>query len=398
MRKVQEANTKNKKVLVRVDYNVPIKDGKVVNTERIRASVETINYLLKQNASIILCSHLGQPDGQFVNKYSLAPVAKELSKLIKKDIRFCPVAVGKEKDLMVEAMKEGEIILLENLRFYPGEEKNLRGFAENLAKGTDIYVNDAFSVSHREHASIVRITDVLKAYAGFSLQEEVANLTKILDKPKKPFVLVQGGAKIADKLELVRNMLSKIDVLIVGGAVANTMLMAKGEDIGVSIAEPEAIDAVKAVFVEAEKKNVEILLPVDAKCGRKLEDKKAVVKKLNEIAYNDLILDIGPETVKNFSEPLGFAETVFWNGPLGYAENKEFASGTEQIAKRIVSKDNFSIVGGGDTITSLDEKIKDQFDFVSMAGGAALEFLSGKKLPGLKSLENSFSLLTIFRL
>jgi phosphoglycerate kinase len=398
LRKIQEANTKNKKVLVRVDYNVPIKDGKVVNDERIRASVETINFLLKQKASVILCSHLGRPEGQVAAKYSLKPTVKVLEKLIKKSVQFSPSAVGKDKDKMVENLKEGEVLLLENLRFYPGEEKNLRGFAENLARGADLYVNDAFSASHREHASIDKVTDILKAYAGFSLQDEVESLSKLTDKPKRPFVLIQGGAKISDKLELVRSLLSKVDVLILGGAVANTVLMAKGEDIGASIAEPEAVDTVKAILTEAEKKNVEVLMPVDVIVGKKLDDKKGVVKKLNEVKYNEFILDIGPETAKLYGEPLDFAETIFWNGPMGYAENKAFAGGTEKIARDIVSKHGYSVIGGGDTIASLDDKLKSQFDFVSMAGGASLEYLSGKKLPGLKALENSFSLLTIFRI
>lgn len=398
MRKVQDANTKNKKVLVRVDYNVPMKSGKVVDNERIRASVETINFLLKQDAAIVICSHLGRPNGQIDKKFSLEPVAKELKKLIKKNVQFCPVAVGKEKDRMVDNLKSGDVLLLENLRFYPGEEKNLSGFAENLAKGFDLYVNDAFSASHRAHASIEKITGILKAYAGFSLQEEVENLSKLLDKPKHPFILIQGGAKVGDKVEVIKNLLPKIDILILGGAVANTVFLAQGEDIGASIAEPEAIDSVKSLLHEAEKKNVEVMLPIDFLVGRKLSETKPERKEMREINYKDIILDIGPETVKSYSEPLEFAETVFWNGPLGYTENKAFSHGTEKIGHKVVKESSYSVAGGGDTIASLPETVKEKFDFISTAGGASLEFLAGKKLPGLKALENSFSLLTIFRL
>ncbi len=387
MRKIQESDLKGKKVLLRVDYNVPIKKGQVQNDERILASLETIRYLLEQDTAIVICSHLGRPEGRPNVLYTLEPVAKELKKLINKSVQFSAEITGSERDKKVENLKAGELLLLENLRFDPGEESADFSFAEGLAKGCDLYVNDAFSASHRDHASITKVVKFLPSFAGLSLQEEVKNLSKILTDPKRPFILVMGGAKIKDKVALIENMVNKIDSLILGGAIANTFLLAKGYHLGKSVVEPESVDTAKKIMVKARDYGVEIYLPEDCLVAGAVEAENGQEKTVNMVSEDELVLDVGASSLNRYIENFKFAETIFWNGPMGYAENPAFAKGTETIARGIANSNAFSIIGGGDTISAVDADISKNFSYVSMAGGASLEFLSGQKLPGIEALE-----------
>lgn len=388
MRKIQETEISGKKILVRVDYNIPIQNGVISNNERIVASLETIKYLLNHGAAVVLCSHLGRPEGRPNPLYSLRPIARELEKLIKKNVQFIDDCVGDEKDNKVASLKSGEIILLENLRFHPEEEGNNSEFAKKLAIGCDIYVNDAFSASHREHASIVSITKDLPSFAGVYLQKEIENLSKVLVEPKRPFVLVMGGAKIVDKIPLIENMITKIDTLILGGAIANTFLAAKGYRLGKSVVEPESIDLIKKVLVETRDNNVKILLPEDCLVGESTFAPNGEEKPINQVNENEMVLDIGSTSISNFAESFKFAETIFWNGPMGYTETSAFANGTKRVGQAIANSNAFSVIGGGDTIAALNNEVKAKYSYVSMAGGASLEFLSGKKLPGIVVLES----------
>lgn len=388
MKRVQELdNLKGKKVLLRVDFNVPVKDGRVKDDERIRASLETINFLLEKEAAVAICSHLGRPKGKPEREFSLFQVVPALAGLLNKQVRFVSECVGAEVQAMAGALGEGEVLVLENLRFHPEEEENELKFGKELAKGYDLYVNDAFSASHRAHASIVGVTEYLPAYAGFNLQKEVDNLTALLENPKKPFVVVSGGAKISDKIEILKSLIKKADVILVGGGMANTFLAAEGYEVGKSLFEEDFGSVAEEITREAEEVGVEVMLPDDVVVAVKVaEGQKATEKELDEIEKGDIIVDIGSKTVAKFSEPLKFAGTIFWNGPVGIAEYKNFAKGTTGLAHIISESEAKSVIGGGDTLGAVHE-LGLEFDFVSTAGGATLEFVTGKKLPGLEALE-----------
>jgi phosphoglycerate kinase len=374
MKKIQDTDISNKKVLVRVDYNVPMDGGTITDDERIKASLETINYLLSKNNSVIICSHLGRPEGRPNILFSLKPIVNELEMLIKKSVQFSDSCVGAERDRKIQNLKTGEILLLENVRFCTGE-------------GCDVYINDAFSASHREHASIVGVAKIIDSYAGFCLQKEVENLSKILIEPKRPLALVLGGAKISDKIDLLDNLIDKIDTLILGGAIANTFLLAKGLMMEKSVVEVSSVEVVKEILKNTNDRNVDVFLPEDVLVGKSVDDNIAVDKQSSQLVANEMILDIGESTIMQNSNGLQFAETIFWNGPMGYTENPIFRNGTIATAKAIISSSAFSVVGGGDTIAAMPGNMKEQFGYVSMAGGASLEFLSGKTLPGVKVLE-----------
>lgn len=390
MRRVQDIkDLEGKKVLVRVDYNVPVKDGKVTNTGRIEASLDTINYLVSKSASVVLISHLGRPEGKVNNEFSLKPVAEVLEKMNKNFVQFIPDCIGEKKEKALKSLMPGEIILLENLRFYEQEEANEKEFARALAEGFDYFVNDAFSAAHRAHASIVGVTEYLPGYAGFAFQEEVDNLTEILKKPQRPFVFIGGGAKISDKLPILKNLMSKVDIMLIGGGMANTFLCAQEMEIGCSLSEKDCIPDAKEIIAEADKKGVAFLLPEDAVVTKKVEvNPKAEEKDIEDIEAEEIIADLGVNTIEEFNNVLKEAGTVFWNGPLGIAEIPEFANATLEIGRAVADSDAFSVIGGGDTIATLPHELKERFDFVSMAGGASMEFLEGKILPGIKALED----------
>lgn len=387
MRKIQDIDVKNKKVLVRVDFNVPLKAGKVASDERIRASVPTIKKLVEGGAVVALVSHLGRPEGKKDSKFSLKVVLPELEKALGQNIAFVPDCVGAKRDEQVSQAKPGEALLLENVRFYAAEEENDPNFAEKLASGFDLFVNDAFSASHRAHASVVGVAKILPSYGGFSLQNEVEHLSILIKDAPKPYLAIQGGAKISDKIDILKSLIERVDVLVIGGAMANTFLAAEGYEVGKSLYEEDFMDSAEEVTRLADDHGVELMLPDDVVVAKSVSEKATgTVKSLDDIEKSDIIVDIGPKTVAKYSEPIKFASTIFWNGPVGITENSNFAKGTLALAKIISESKAHSIVGGGDTAAILsDPSLK--FEFVSLAGGATLEYVSGHKLPGLEVLE-----------
>jgi len=388
MKRIQDiSDLSGKRVLVRVDYNVPMMDGEITDSERITASLETVNYLLEKEAIVILCSHLGRPDGEVKPEFSLIPVAKELEKLIKKSVQFVPDCVGQDRDNAVSSAKNGDILLLENLRFYKDEQSNDSLFAQKLAHGCDYYVNDAFSASHRAHASIVGVTEYLDSYAGFGLQKEVDGLGKLLNNPEKPFVYISGGAKISDKLNILNNMLDRIDVLLVGGGMANTFLYSQKLEVGCSLYEEDLVKAAQEIMLNARVKGVKVVLPIDVVVTKAIvENARGRQIGADELDEMDIIADIGDNTVAAFETEIAKAGTIFWNGPLGVAEFPSFAKATTAIGKAVAESLAYTVIGGGDTVAAIAENVKEKYDFVSMAGGASMEYLEGKELPGLKVL------------
>jgi 3-phosphoglycerate kinase len=383
---------KNKTVLVRVDYNVAIKNGKVLEIERIERSFATINYLLKNKAKVILISHLGSPGGKKIAKFSLKPVFNYLNKISKQSVCFADDCVGVKVRKQVGQLKAGQILLLENLRFHPGEEKNDAKFAWQLASSADIYVNEAFSVCHRAHASVLAITGYLPSYGGFNLVNEVENLSRLLKGFKRPAVAIIGGVKISTKIEVLENLLKKYDKVLIGGALANNFLAAQKVNIGKSFVEKDFIGLAKKLQAKFKRK---LILPVDFKISRSLKsgaDLKifnlSTLKMMRDI--NFYLVDIGPKTELLFESFINASKTIVWNGPMGIFEVNDFSHGTDYIARAVALQAKgpaFGVVGGGETVAVL-EKLgnKSWLDFVSTAGGAMLEFLEGKILPGIKPL------------
>jgi phosphoglycerate kinase len=385
MRSVKEADVKGKRVLVRVDFNVPLKNGKVADDKRIRAALPTIEFLRKRKAKVILMSHLGRPDGKVVDDLRLAPVASHLSKILKCPVHSMLDCIGAEVEDAVYGLHEGDVMLLDNLRFYPEEEKNDANFAQKLAALGEVYVNDAFGVSHRAHASVHAITKFLPSYAGFLLQKEVDALSGLLKNPKRPFVAVMGGAKVSDKIGVIENLLKKVDAVLVGGAMMFTFYKALGYEIGKSKFEADKVVLAKKLLKKGRKK---IVLPVDVVVASSTESKDCKVFPANKLSKNVMGLDIGPETRQVYSEMIREAKTVFWNGPMGLFENKSFAKGTFDIAKAMAKSRGVTVVGGGDSVAAIEKlKLEKKFTHVSTGGGASLEFLEGKKLPGIEVLD-----------
>lgn len=390
--KISPKKIQGKRVLVRVDFNVAIERGRVKEDFRIKAALPTIKYLIKQKAKVILISHLGRPEegksnfnGNSDQKLTLEPAAKYLSKILKKKVGFVSDCIGDKVKSAIEKMKFGNVVLLENLRFYPQEEENDEWFAKKLAENADYYVNDAFAVSHRSHASVVGITKFLPSSAGFLLTKEVEVLTKAYTHPKKPLCIVMGGGKISTKINLIMRFFDKADHILIGGALANTLLSAKGYAIGKSKTDSAMIEKIKDLDITSKK----IHLPVDTVVVKEISvDAPVQIKGAGNIADDEIILDIGPDTIYLFSHIVEDSKMVIWNGPLGLFEMKKFAKGTNEFAKALVKAKAFEIIGGGDTITALDKiKLLNKFDFVSTGGGAMLEFLAGEDLPGIEALK-----------
>ncbi|MCX8016220.1 MAG: phosphoglycerate kinase [Patescibacteria group bacterium] len=374
----------NKKILLRVDYNVDLDEkGKIISDFRLRASLETINFLLKYSAQkIIIVSHLGRPEGK-EKKLSLEPIAKHLEKLLKKRVVFLGDCIGNEIKNTINNSKE-KIFLLENLRFYKEEENNDELFAQKLADLADIYINDAFGVSHRLNASVAAITKFLPSYAGFLMKKEVENLSKIKDDAVSPFVIVLGGAKISTKLPLIKAFLNKADYILLGGGLANTFWKAWGFNVGKSLVEEKMIEEAKNLGSQ----KAELILPGDLIVASDFNDKNGKTKEIGEIKEKDIIVDIGPVATQTFVNIIKNAQTILWNGPMGYWENKKFRDGTEKIAKAIAKNKNFTVVGGGETLTAIEELgLLDEYHFVSTGGGAMLDFLSSNELSALKFLQ-----------
>ena len=389
---VRDVDLKGKKVIMRVDFNVPIKNGEVADDTRIRRALPTIKYVLEQGAKLILLSHLGRPKGKEDPSLSLKPVAKRLSELIGKEVTFVPKPVGDEVKKAVENLKEGEVILLENTRFHPGETKNDPELAREWANLADIHVNDAFGTAHRAHASNVGIAQFIPSVAGFLMEKEIKFLSKVTYEPEKPYVVVLGGAKVSDKIGVMNNLLEKADKILIGGAMMFTFLKVLGREIGSSKYEEDKLDVAKEILDKAKERGVEIVLPTDVVIAQKLEEgaEKRLVKIDDGIPEGWMGLDIGPESVGLFKSKLEGAKTVVWNGPMGVFEIEDFSEGTKQIALAIASlteKGVTTVIGGGDTAAAVNKfGLSDKFSHVSTGGGASLEFLEGKELPGIASI------------
>lgn len=389
MKSIKEADVKNKRVIVRVDFNVPSEKGRILDDAKVRAHIPTLDYLLKNGAKVILISHFGRPKGRKVKEFTLKPIAKVLENFLKRNVRFLPEAWGENTRKEIEKLKPGEICLLENLRYYEGEELNDPEFARKIAALGDIFVQDAFASCHRNHASIVSVPKFLPSYAGFLLEEELKNLNKYLKKPKKPFVCIIGGAKISTKIEVLKALLKKADILIIGGGMANTFIEAEGFDVGSSFEEPEYIDEADEIIREANYEGVELLLPDDVVVAKKIkEGARTYIKDISEISKKDIIVDIGPRSVGKFAQPIKFASTIFWNGPLGVTEIYKFSRDTTAIAKLITESKAITIVGGGDTIAVIEKmNLRDKFTYVSTGGGATMAYIQNDgKLPGVIAL------------
>ncbi len=389
---VRDIDFKNKRALVRVDFNVPMKDGKITDDFRIKSALKTIDYLMDKGAKVVLMSHLGRPKGTYKPEFSLKPVAEKLEELTGKKVVFFDIESPVNDDT-IKASKDfdGSILLLQNTRYDAGEEKNDPELAKKLAAHGDIYVNDAFGTAHRAHASNVGVSEILPAVAGFLVENEIKYIKENLDNPKHPFVAILGGAKVSDKIGVIENLMNKVDKIIIGGAMANTFLKAQGYDMGKSLVEDEKIDLAKDLLKESKDKNVEILLPVDLVMTDSLDDSNLIkTVKLGDDKANLMAVDIGEESIKNFSKAIKDAKLVIWNGPMGVFENKDFAKGTFEIAKAVAESDAVSIIGGGDS--SLAVKLsgyEDKVTHVSTGGGASLEMMEGKELPGIKCLEEA---------
>jgi len=390
LRSIRDVDLKDKRVLMRVDFNVPMDDeGSIVDDARIRAAIPTIEYILKQGASLILMSHLGRPKAKPDPKYSLKEVAVHLSGLLNKPVLMADDCVGPVVQNMVSQLSPGQVLMLENVRFYPGEEKNDPEFSEQLAQLGDIYVNDAFGTAHRAHSSTAGIAAYLPAYAGFLLENEVKMLRKVLEHPQCPRMAILGGAKVSDKLGLIRNLLNKLDVLLVAGGIGNTFLAARGMKVGKSICEMDLLPECRKLLELADKKNKHILMPVDVVVAPELSaDAPSQIVDIDAIPDDMMIVDIGPKTIKGFTMAISKAHTIIWNGPLGVYEYRQFAVGTESIAHAIAVSEAVSVIGGGDSAAAIRKMgLEDKITHISTGGGATLEFLEGIELPGVKSCE-----------
>ena len=389
---VKDVDVRSKRVLVRVDYNVPLDaNGNVSDDKRITASLPTINYLLEQGARIILCSHLGRPKGEVKKEFSLAPVAKRLKELLPGvNIYFASDCIGEESERKAAALKDGEILLLENLRFHKEEEKNDPEFAKKLASLAEIYVNDAFGTVHRAHASTAGVAAYLPAVAGFLIGKELSMMGGALENPERPFVAILGGAKVADKIGVITNLLNKCDTLLIGGGMAYTFLKAMGYEIGDSLLDAESIDLAKQLMETAKQKGVKLLLPVDTVVAKAFAaDAEHMTVASNAIPAGWQGLDIGEKTRELFAAEIKNAKTVIWNGPMGVFEFPEFAKGTEAVAKACAECGGTTIIGGGDSASAVKKLgYADKMTHISTGGGASLEFLEGKVLPGVAALND----------
>jgi phosphoglycerate kinase len=377
-----------RRVFVRADLNAPLEGGAVSDDTRLRAVLPTLRFALDAGAAVVLASHLGRPKGGPDPKYSLRPVAEHLASLLGRPVPLAPDCVGEPTRAQARALQAGEILLLENLRFHPEEEKNDDGFARQLAELADCYVNDAFAAAHRAHASIEAITRHLQpAAAGLLMQQELGALGRILEAPERPLVAVLGGAKVSDKVALVEHLVSKVDALLIGGGMAFTFLRALGHDVGRSLVEPDRIETARAALEAARRRGVQITLPVDAVVAAGLDSPAGRVVGIRQIPANEMGLDLGPLTVDRFAAVLKSARTIVWNGPMGVFEKAPFAAGTVAVARAVAESPAFSVVGGGDTLAAVNAAgVAGRIGYISTAGGAFLEFLEGRTLPGVAAL------------
>lgn len=386
MRSLRDLDLKGKKVLVRVDFNVPTdKDENITDDAKITAALPTIQYIIEKGGRLILMSHLGRPKGKRNGKYSLNKVAEHLSELLNKPVLMVDDCIGQEVKQAADSLKDGEVMLLQNVRYYPGEEQNDPEFSRQLASLGDVYVNDAFGTAHRAHSSTAGIADYLPAYAGFLMENEVNMLKKAMEGGEKPRMAIMGGAKVADKLGVIRNLMKQMDIILIGGGMANTFLKATGKNIGNSRYEEALLDEAEAILQEAQNKNIKIYLPVDAVVAAEISaDAKTQIVEIDSVPADQMILDIGPQTLKLFTDLIKQAKTIVWNGPLGVFEVEPFANGTRQITLALAESDATTIIGGGDTtVLAHDLGVEAGITHISTGGGATLEFLEGRELPGV---------------
>jgi len=384
---VKDIDVKGKKVLVRVDFNVPIKDGKIGDDTRVRAALPTIDYLLKQGAAVILCSHLGRPKGGPDMAFTLRPVAEHLGQLLGKPVKFAEDCAGPKAEEAAKALKPGEVLVLENTRFHPEEEKNDMGLAKQMASLADVYVNDAFGSAHRAHSSTEGVAHFLPAVAGFLMEDEIKYLGEAIENPKKPFIAILGGAKVSDKIGVIKNLLNKADAVLIGGGMANTFFKAQGYPMADSLVEDEALDTARELLKLGGNK---LRLPVDVVIGDKFDaDAQMKTIPVGPVPDGWRILDIGPETVAAYGKVIAGAGTVVWNGPMGVFEFPKFAQGTFAIAKAIAASKSVSVIGGGDSVSAVQKSgVADKITHISTGGGASLEMLEGLTLPGLAALQD----------
>ena len=390
---VKDIDVSGKRVLVRCDFNVPLQDGKITSDKRIVASLPTIKYLIDHHAKVILCSHLGRPKGEFKPEFSLAPVAARLSELLGQDVKMAKDVIGDSAKELAANLKDGEVMLLENVRFHAEETKNDPAFSKALASLADIYVNDAFGSAHRAHSSTTGVADYLPAVCGFLIQKEIEFMGGALENPKRPLVAILGGAKVSDKIGVINNLLDKVDTLIVGGGMAYTFFVAKGYHVGTSLFEADKVELAKEMMQKAVDKGVNFLLPIDNVISNEFAE-NAEYKTINSDEFPDgwMGMDIGPKTRELFANAIKGSGTVIWNGPMGVFEVPTFAEGTKAVAQALVdatAAGAFTIVGGGDSASAVRNLgfPEDGFSHISTGGGASLEFLEGKELPGLKVLD-----------
>ncbi len=386
---IREADLKGKRVLIRVDFNVPLKDGAVTDDTRIKAALPTIRYILENGASLVVMTHLGRPKGEKNEKYSLAPVAAQFEKLLGSKVTLAPDVIGPEVEKEVKALKPGDVLLLENVRFYKEEEANDPDFAKALASYGDIYCNDAFGTAHRAHASTEGVSHYLPSYAGFLIEKEVKFMAPLLENPEKPFVAIIGGSKVSSKITVLESLVRTCNTIVIGGGMAYTFLKVQGHAIGKSLVEDDYLETASSFLKKAGEKGVKVILPVDHVAAAAFAEDAAPVAVDGVDIPDDLMgMDIGPKTTALIVEAVKGARSVVWNGPMGVFEFAAFAKGTEEVAKALAASDATTVVGGGDSVAAINKfGLADKISHVSTGGGASLEFLEGKELPGIKALE-----------
>lgn len=384
---IEDIDVSGKKVLIRVDFNVPIKDGEIGDDTRIQAALPTLQFLLDHGAALILCSHLGRPKGEVDPAFSLKPVAAHLSQLLNHEVFFAEDCIGPIAEQAVSQLNPGDVLLLENTRFHAGEKKNDQEMAKQLASLADVYVDDAFGSAHRAHASTEGVAKYLPSVAGFLMEKEIMYLGQAIADPKRPFIAILGGAKISDKIGVINNLLNRADQVLIGGGMANTFFKAQGYPVGDSLVEEDALETARELLERADNR---LRLPVDVVIGDKFEpDAAHKIMSMGPIPDGWRILDIGPESIENFGKPISEAGTIVWNGPMGVFEFPEFAKGTNRIAELIAQSDATSIIGGGDSVAAVKQAgLADKITHISTGGGASLEMLEGKVLPGLAALDD----------
>jgi phosphoglycerate kinase len=386
-RSITEANVRGRRVLCRVDFNVPLRDGQIEDDTRIVAALPTIKWLIDNGARVILCSHLGRPKGKVVEDLRLAPIAQRLAVLLEQPVTALRAISGWDAAVGVAEMVDGDVLMLENVRFDPREEQNDSSLARELAELADVYVNDAFGAAHRAHASTAGVAHHIPAYLGFLMQSEIEALSHLLDAPERPFLAIVGGAKVSDKIGMLEHMLLNVDALLIGGGMANTFLLAQGIAVGKSLVEPDLVTLATDLMQTAISRNIKIVLPIDVVVAKSIDEEAGEIRPVSEVGDDTAIFDIGPESARAYSGMVSKARTLLWNGPLGVAENPAFAAGTAIVAEAVARANGYTVIGGGDSVAAVEKLgYADRIDHISTGGGASLEFLEGKVLPGIAAI------------